>query len=154
MSAGDGPSETAFPGVWPSGDERDEELEELLRFVRDARGFDFTGYKRASISRRVHRRVRELGLANLAAYRDLLEADVDEFTALFNTLLINLTGFFRDPAAWHYLESEVIPEILSRRYDDQLIRLWSAGCATGEEAFTLAMIMANHLGPQETASGA
>ena len=151
MSAGDGPSETALPGVWPSGDERDEGLEELLRFVRDARGFDFTGYKRASIGRRVHRRVRELGLANLAAYRAVLEADVGEFTALFNTLLINLTGFFRDPAAWHYLEREVVPEILSRRDDDQLIRLWSAGCATGEEAFTLAMIMANHLGPQETA---
>ena len=151
MSAGDGPSETAPPGVGSSGDERDEELEELLRFVRDARGFDFTGYKRASISRRVHRRVRELGFENLAGYRDLLEADVGEFTALFNTLLINLTGFFRDPAAWRYLEREVVPEILSRRDDDQLIRLWSAGCATGEEAYTLAMIVANHLGLQETA---
>ena len=82
---------------------------------------------------------------------DLLEVDVGEFTALFNTLLINLTGFFRDPAAWRYLERGVIPEILSRRDDDQLIRLWSAGCATGEEAYTLAMIVANHLGPQETA---
>jgi two-component system CheB/CheR fusion protein len=134
-----------------AGEEPDEELEELLRFVRDARGFDFTGYKRASIGRRVHRRVRELGFDNLAAYRDLLEADVDEFTALFNTLLINLTSFFRDPAAWRFLEREVVPEILSRRDDDQLIRLWSAGCATGEEAYTLAMVMANYLGPEETA---
>ena len=133
------------------GEEADEELEELLRFVRDARGFDFTGYKRASIGRRVHRRARELGFQDLAAYRDLLEADVDEFTALFNTLLINLTGFFRDPAAWRFLEREVVPEILSRRDDDQLIRLWSAGCATGQEAYTLAMVMANHLGPEETA---
>ena len=151
MSAPGGPSDGAPPGAGLLGEERDEELEELLRFVRDARGFDFTGYKRASISRRVHRRVRELGFENLAAYRDLLEADVGEFTALFNTLLINLTGFFRDPAAWRYLEREVVPEILSRRDDDQLIRLWSAGCATGEEAYTLAMIVANHLGPQETA---
>ncbi len=134
-----------------AGDEPDQELEELLRFVRDARGFDFTGYKRASIGRRVHRRVRELGFDNLAAYRDLLEADVDEFTALFNTLLINLTGFFRDPAAWRFLDREVVPEILSRRDNDQLIRLWSAGCATGEEAYTLAMVVANHLGPEETA---
>ncbi len=151
MSAGGGPFAGARPGAVPPGDERDEELEELLRFLRDARGFDFTGYKRASISRRVHRRVRELGFENLAAYRDLLESDVDEFTALFNTLLINLTGFFRDPTAWRYLEREVVPEILSRRGDDQLIRLWSAGCATGEEAYTLAMILANHLGPQEMA---
>jgi two-component system, chemotaxis family, CheB/CheR fusion protein len=151
VSAGGGLPAGAKPGAGPPGDERDEELEELLRFLRDARGFDFTGYKRASIRRRVYRRVRELGFENLAAYRDLLDADIDEFTELFNTLLINLTGFFRDPAAWRYLEREVVPEILSRRGDDQLIRLWSAGCATGEEAYTLAMILANHLGPQEMA---
>ena len=76
----------------------DEELEELLRFIRDERGFDFTGYKRASIGRRVRRRARELGFDSLVGYRDTLEADVDEFTTLFNSVLINLTGFFRDPA--------------------------------------------------------
>ncbi len=151
MSATEGPPDNAGPGVGPPGDERDEELEELLRFVRDARGFDFTGYKRPSVSRRVYRRARELGFDSLAAYRETLEADVDEFTALFNTVLINLTGFFRDPAAWRYLEREIVPEILSRRDGDQLIRLWSAGCATGEEAYTLAMVLANQLGAEEAA---
>ncbi len=152
MSAGDG----APPGTEVAPDaslpaEDDEELEDLLRFIRDERGFDFTGYKRASVGRRVRRRARELGFDSLAGYRDVLEADVDEFTALFNSILINLTGFFRDPAAWRYLEDEIVPEILSRHHDDQPIRLWSAGCATGEEPYTLAMVVANHLGAEETA---
>ena len=152
MSATEGPARDWGPGPAPSpGDDLDEELEALLRFIRDARGFDFTGYKRASIGRRVRRRADELGIGSLAEYHDVLEADVDEFTALFNTILINLTGFFRDPAAWRYLEREIVPEIISRHEGDEPIRLWSAGCATGEEPYTLAMIMANHLGIDETA---
>ncbi len=74
----------------------DEDLEALLGFIRDARGFDFTGYKRSSVGRRVRRRMQELGYESIAEYQDFLEADADEFTALFNTILINLTGFFRD----------------------------------------------------------
>ncbi len=140
------------PGaVTKAGDAHDDELEELLEFIRDERGFDFTGYKRASIGRRARRRARELGIRSLSEYRDVLEADVDEFTALFNTILINLTGFFRDPAAWRYLETEIIPQVISRHDGDEPIRLWSAGCATGEEPYTLAMIVANRLGIDETA---
>jgi two-component system CheB/CheR fusion protein len=127
-------------------EEKDEDLEGLLRFIRDERGFDFTGYKRSSVARRVRRRMQELGYPSVARYRDLLEADVDEFTALFNTILINLTGFFRDPGAWNYLESTVIPEIVSRHDEDDPIRVWSTGCATGEEPYTLAMVFANVLG--------
>ena len=152
MSAEDGAppgTEVAPRALLPAAD--DEELEELLRFIRDERGFDFTGYKRASVGRRVRRRARELGFDSLAGYRDALEADLDEFTTLFNSVLINLTGFFRDPAAWWYLEQEIVPEIISRHRDDQPIRLWSAGCATGEEPYTLAMVVANHLGIEETA---
>jgi two-component system CheB/CheR fusion protein len=120
----------------------DEELEELLRFIRDTRGFDFTGYKRSSIGRRVHRRMHEVRTESLTDYRDLLEADVDEFTYLFNTILINLTGFFRDPPAWRYLQAEVLPDIVARRGMAQPIRIWSAGCATGEEPYTIAMLLA------------
>ena len=109
------------------------------------------GYKRSTIERRVRRRMRDVGLESIGAYHDLLEADVDEFTALFNTLLINLTAFFRDPAAWAFLESDVLPEIIARRGSDQPIRIWSAGCATGEEPYSLAMAMANLLGVPETA---
>jgi two-component system, chemotaxis family, CheB/CheR fusion protein len=138
-------------GTLSQSDDHDEELEELLRFIRDSRGFDFTGYKRASIGRRVRRRANELGFESLSGYRDVLEADLDEFTALFNTILINLTGFFRDPAAWQYLEHDTLPEIITRHDGDEPIRLWSAGCATGEEPYSLAMIVANQLGIAETA---
>jgi two-component system, chemotaxis family, CheB/CheR fusion protein len=124
-----------------------EDFEELLHFVRDQRGFDFTGYKRTSLGRRVLRRMQEVDIGSVADYRALLEADVDEFTALFNTILINVTGFFRDPAAWAYLEAEIVPQIISRLDTDSPIRLWSAGCASGEEAYTLAMVLANALGP-------
>jgi two-component system CheB/CheR fusion protein len=150
VSSGDDAASEPTLGLQELSQE-DEELEELLQFIRDERGFDFTGYKRASIGRRVRRRARELGFDSLAGYRDVLEADVDEFTTLFNAILINLTGFFRDPAAWRYLEQEIVPGIISRHHDDQPIRLWSAGCATGEEPYTLAMVMANHLGIDETA---
>jgi two-component system CheB/CheR fusion protein len=134
-----------------SSDPSDDGLQELLAFVRDARGFDFTGYKRTTINRRVHRRMQDLGLESIAAYQDVLEADVDEFDALFNTVLINVTGFFRDPAAWQYLEATVLPEIVQRHAPDELIRLWSAGCASGEEPYSLAIAMANLLGLPEAA---
>ncbi len=126
--------------------EPDEELEELLEFVRDERGFDFTGYKRTSLGRRIRRRMQEVRVESVSAYRSLLEDDVEEFTALFNTILINVTGFFRDPLAWKYLEAEIIPQIVSRLDHEEPIRLWSAGCASGEEAYTLAMVLAKAVG--------
>ena len=134
-----------------SSDPSDEGLQELLAFVRDSRGFDFTGYKRTTINRRVHRRMQDLGLDSIPEYQDVLEADVDEFSALFNTVLINVTGFFRDPTAWQYLEATVLPDIVERHAPHESIRLWSAGCASGEEPYGLAMAMANLLGLPEAA---
>ena len=140
---------TDVPGLSAerSGAGDDEELEELLRFIRDARGFDFTGYKRSSIGRRVHRRMHEVRTESIADYRDKLEADVDEFTYLFNTILINLTGFFRDASSWQYLQAEVLPQIISRRGMAQPIRIWSAGYATGGGAL-------HHCHPHGRAAGA
>ena len=137
------------PGA--AGAETDGDLDALLVFVRDARGLDFTGYKRASVARRVRRRANELRLDSLAAYRDLLEADVEEFSQLLDTLLINVTGFFRDPEAWTYLAEEIVPQLVAGRAGDEAVRVWSAGCASGEEAYTIAMVMAEILGLSETA---
>ena len=77
----------------------DESFEALLRYMRDARGFDFTGYKRASLMRRVRHRMDQAGYETFEQYLDVLQASSDEFSALFNTILINVTSFFRDPDA-------------------------------------------------------
>jgi two-component system CheB/CheR fusion protein len=121
-------------------------LETLLRHLRDTRGFDFTGYKRSSISRRVRRRMEQLGIADHGSYLDHLELHGEEFTALFNTILINVTAFFRDPDSWEYLRAEVLPTLLAAKGPAEPIRVWSAGCASGEEAYTLAIVLAEMLG--------
>ncbi|MBY8345535.1 PAS domain-containing protein [Streptomyces spinosirectus] len=132
------------PGV-----ETDEELEELLRFLRDARGFDFTGYKRSSLGRRIRKRMSDAQVSSYTDYRDRLEANADEFDALFNSILINVTSVFRDPEAWTFLQREVLPELLARSGSEEEIRVWSAGCSSGEEAYSLAIMFAEALGIDE-----
>jgi two-component system CheB/CheR fusion protein len=121
-------------------------LDALLEFVKDARGFDFTGYKRSSIERRVAKRLDAVGVGGYDEYIEYLELHPDEFAELFNTLLINVTGFFRDPATWEYMASEVVPQILSARGPDTPLRIWCAGVASGEEAYTAAMVVARLIG--------
>jgi len=127
----------------------DEAFEALLRYMRDSRGFDFTGYKRTSLMRRVRHRMDHAGYTSFEEYLDVLQASSDEFAALFNTILINVTGFFRDPDAWEFVSKEVIPRILAERGPSDSIRVWSAGCASGQEAYTLAILLAEALGPDE-----
>ncbi len=121
-------------------------LDTLLEFVRDARGFDFTGYKRSSIERRVAKRLAAVSVENYDDYVDYLQLHGDEFVDLFNTLLINVTGFFRDPPTWEYLAEHVVPRLVERRPPDSPIRIWCAGAASGEEAYTVAMVFARVLG--------
>ncbi|MFR0352157.1 CheR family methyltransferase [Streptomyces sediminimaris] len=130
--------------------ETDEELEELLRFLRDARGFDFTGYKRSSLGRRIRKRMADAQVGSYTDYRDRLETNADEFDALFNTILINVTSIFRDPDAWTFLQREVLPELLAQSGSEDEIRVWSAGCSSGEEAYSLAIMFAEALGLEET----
>ena len=88
-----------------------------------------------------------LEIESFAAYQDHLEVHPDEFATLFNTILINVTGFFRDPDAWEVVRNQVgLPESLSAKAPGEPIRAWSAGCATGEEAYTIAMVLAEELG--------
>ncbi|MEU6115448.1 CheR family methyltransferase [Streptomyces sp. NPDC047117] len=129
--------------------ETDEELEGLLTFLRDARGFDFTGYKRSSLTRRIRKRMTDVEVGSYADYRDMLETSAEEFNALFNTILINVTSFFRDADAWTYLQREVLPDLVSQATPGDEIRVWSAGCSTGEEAYSLAIMLAETLGVDE-----
>jgi two-component system CheB/CheR fusion protein len=120
---------------------------ELLDYLHAARGFDFSGYKPASLMRRVQKRVDALRLPDFAAYQDYLEVHQDEFGELFDTILINVTGFFRDADAWTAIREQVVPHILAAKRRDEPVRVWSAGCATGEEAYTLAIVLAEAMGP-------
>jgi two-component system, chemotaxis family, CheB/CheR fusion protein len=124
----------------------DMTLEALLAFVKETRGFDFTGYKRSTIQRRVAKRMSTVGAERNDDYLDYLELHGEEFAELFNTLLINTTGFFRDPQTWEYVADEVMPQLLSSREHEEPIRVWSAGCASGEEPYTVAMVMARVMG--------
>jgi two-component system, chemotaxis family, CheB/CheR fusion protein len=120
-------------------------LEPLLEYLKTQRGFDFTGYKRSSLERRITKRMEELGIESYEAYLDHLELNQDEFAFLFNTILINVTGFFRDPESWDYLAQQVVPTLLEATPDGP-IRVWCAGCSSGEETYTVAMVLAEALG--------
>jgi two-component system, chemotaxis family, CheB/CheR fusion protein len=125
----------------------DPHFERLLQFLKESRAFDFTGYKRPSLIRRVRYRMRELGVGNFEEYQDVLQLNPDEFTALFNTILINVTNFFRDEEAWRALRDELLPEILARS-DRGPVRVWSAGCSTGQEACSIAMLLHDLMGSE------
>jgi len=127
--------------------EKDREFEALLEHLKTSRGFDFTGYKRSSLMRRVSKRMTELpNIKSYGAYLDYLEVHPEEFTPLFNTILINVTGFFRDPAAWEFLAKSVIPKLIKSKQAGEPIRVCSIGCASGEEAYSVAMLLADALG--------
>ncbi|MBV9002599.1 MAG: PAS domain-containing protein, partial [Solirubrobacterales bacterium] len=129
-----------------SAERPDSTLEALLEFVKDTRGFDFTGYKRSTIQRRVAKRMAAAGVERFDDYIDYLELHGEEFAELFNALLINTTGFFRDPQTWEYMATDIVPQLLATRSDDAPIRVWSAGCASGEEPYTVAMVLARVMG--------
>ena len=123
-----------------------QEFEALLEYLKSNRGFDFTGYKRSSLRRRVGKRLQSLRLEHYDDYVDYLEVHPEEFVKLFNTILINVTAFFRDAPAWEFLSAEVIPALLAEKKPPDPIRIWSAGCSSGEEAYTLAIVFAEALG--------
>ena len=125
----------------------DPHFEALLIYLKESRGFDFTGYKRSSLMRRVNRRMSQVDVTGYPDYLDYLQVHPDEFTTLFNTILINVTAFFRDTDAWDHLRAEVLTPLLAAKPEDSVIRVWCAGCASGEEAYTLAMALAEILGP-------
>jgi len=130
-----------------TAEETDPTFEGLLTYIKEARGFDFTGYKRPSLIRRIGKRMGSLHIQGYENYLDRLQADPDEFTELFNTIMINVTGFFRDPPVWDHLASEVVPRIVSAKHEHAAIRVWCAGSASGEEAYSIAMLLSEHIGP-------
>lgn len=134
-------------------DGSDPEFEALIRHIQESRGLDFRGYKRTSLRRRIARRMEEVAVESFAAYHAFLEAHPQEFVELLNTVLINVTSFFRDAEAWEELRAQAIPRLLAReRAAGEPIRIWSVGCASGEEPYSLAILFAEALGSADFAN--
>ena len=118
----------------------DPAMDAVLRLLRDNFGIDFSLYKMTTVGRRIQRRVELLRVAGLPEYLDQLMDDPDELHRLYQDLLIGVTQFFRDPRAFEALEREVVPKLLDRVKPEDELRVWVAGCATGEEVYSLAML--------------
>jgi two-component system, chemotaxis family, CheB/CheR fusion protein len=124
----------------------DPALDTLIELVRNQRAVDLAAYKPVGLGRRLGVRMTQLGIDNYTDYVAVLEADHHEVNALLDTILINVTAFFRDPDTWDYLTDHVVPMILERKAADEPIRVWSAGCASGEEAYSIAIVLCEALG--------
>ena len=127
----------------------DPYLDQTLRMLRDGFGIDFSLYKTTTVARRIQRRIDMMQVGSPQDYVEMLRRDPDELDALYQDLLIGVTQFFRDPGAFELLEREVIPQILERVPPEQEIRVWVAGCATGEEPYTIAMLLYEQLSARE-----
>ena len=115
----------------------------MLAFLHTRTGRDFSCYKRATIVRRIARRMQVNGLADLPGYLAYLRTHAGEAAALLQDLLISVTNFFRDPAAFAALK-RTIPELFTGKAAGDTVRVWVAGCATGEEAYSIAMLLSEH----------
>lgn len=127
----------------------DADFEALLKYIQEARALDFRGYKRTSLRRRISLRMEAVAANDFIAYRSYLEAQPGEFEHLLNTVLINVTSFFRDSDAWEVLKEQIIPAVAANAADERPIRIWSVGCASGEEPYSIAMLLAEELGTAE-----
>lgn len=125
------------------------ELEKILEYLKQARQTDLTGYKRSSLARRIPLRMQQISIKSYRDYRNYLAQHPDEVNQLLNTIFINFTRFFRDQPLWDYLQDQLIPQIIASKSPDAPIRMWSAGCATGEETYSLAILLAEALGPEQ-----
>ncbi len=115
-------------------------LEKVFILLRTQTGQDFSLYKKSTVYRRVERRMGLHQIDRIATYIRFLQENPQEIELLFKELLIGVTGFFRDPAAWEHLKKEVIPALLKRHPAGGAIRAWTPGCSTGEEAYSLAIV--------------
>ncbi len=118
------------------------QLNEITAILRARTGHHFAGYKAPTLMRRIERRMGLVGMSDMSAYIGYLRDHREEPAALANDLMINVTGFFRDPEAWEALRTAVIGPMVERQHPEQPIRCWAAACASGEEAFTLAILIA------------
>ncbi|MCD8489450.1 MAG: protein-glutamate O-methyltransferase CheR [Desertifilum sp.] len=140
-------SENGFPGEQaPDPEEANSEFEILLNYLKDSRGCDLTCYKRSSLMRRFNHRMQSIGIESYPHYLEYLQYCPEEYQTLLDDILINVTSFFRDRHTWDYLAATIIPQIIARDPANHPIRLWSAGCAGGQEIYSLLILFAEAMG--------
>ncbi|MFZ2854132.1 MAG: chemotaxis protein CheB [Rhodocyclaceae bacterium] len=116
-------------------------LNQILILLRNGTGHDFSQYKKSTIGRRIERRMSLHNIDEIATYARYLKENPAEVHILFKELLINVTSFFRDPEAFVVLKQEILPQLLADKPDDYAFRVWVAGCASGEEAYSIAIVL-------------
>ena len=132
--------------IGQSAPELGEDLRELLEKLSAQYNFDLREYKEVSLVRRIRARMTQVRAESVSAYSRLLDENAGEHVALINTILINVTGFFRDSEAWKVLAEHVVPRLVEDAADSRSLRIWSTGCSSGEEAYSIAILLAERLG--------
>jgi two-component system CheB/CheR fusion protein len=127
-------------GVETEAPEGPPPIDPMLALLRIRSGHDFRSYKRSTLLRRIHRRLGLNNMSSLSDYAELLRSSPEEIKALVKDLMISVTGFFRDPDAWRTLDETVLAPLVAERKPDSEIRIWVPACATGEEAYSVAML--------------
>ena len=141
----DEPDETAK-------EQSDENLKPLILFLRNKVDVDFTHYKVSTIRRRIYRRMLLFRIDTLADYTDYLKQNPTEVTALYGDLLINVTSFFRDAEPMDYLKKVLLPRLIKEKTIREPLRIWVPACSTGQEAYSLAMLLLEVLGERTTSN--
>ena len=124
----------------------DLSIEGLLDILATKMDLDLRGYKRTTLERRIRRRMLQVKVATFGDYANLLRQDDSEKSRLLDTILINVTEFFREPQAWQVIATDVLPQLFKKKHIGDSLRVWAAGCSSGEEVYTLAILIAEHLG--------
>ena len=127
--------------VAADGDGASARLAGVLMQLRLGTGHDFSQYKKSTLGRRIERRMTQQGIDDIATYERFLKEHPPEVQTLFREMLINVTSFFRDTAVFDTLKRDVLPALLAQRPENEALRVWVAGCATGEEAYSVAMLL-------------
>ncbi len=123
-------------------EEQQHALREIFTQLRIRTGHDFSNYKRPTLLRRIERRINVCNLRDVSSYAKYIQQHPEETNALLKDLLISVTNFFRDQKAFEALQSDYLPQLIKSRNTQGVVRIWVAGCATGEEAYSLAILCA------------
>jgi len=124
-----------------------KEILRILKYLRKERGFDFSGCRPSMLHRRIHRRLDEVICGDIPAYLNYLKNNSGELDSLIDVLTINVSSFFRDPLVFEYLSEKILPVIISEKTQiaNSSLRAWSAGCAAGEEPYSMTILLNNLL---------